>query len=93
MKVRTMLIVGAMALVAGCAADSVSTTEELTLEQAPLAVRRGIERAYPDGKVREIEKETYKESGAVLYEVKMVTAKGQKVQFEVAEDGEVLRKD
>jgi uncharacterized membrane protein YkoI len=93
MNVRKMLIVGAMALAAGCAADSESTTQKITMEQTPLAVKGGIEKAYPGGKVEQIEKETYKDTGVVHYEVELVTAKGEKVEFEMAADGEVLKKD
>jgi hypothetical protein len=93
MNVRTMLIVGAMALAAGCAENSDSTTQKITMEQTPVAVRRGIEKAYPNGKVKQIEKETYKDTGVVHYEVELVTTTGKSVEFEMAEDGEVLKKD
>ncbi len=93
MNMRMMLIAGAMALAAGCAENSESTTQKITMEQTPVAVKHGIEKAYPGGKVKEIEKETYKDTGVVHYEVELVTAKGEKVEFELAEDGEVLKKD
>lgn len=79
-----------MVLVAGCASDSEATHQKLTMEQTPIAVRRGIEKAYPGAKVRSIERETYKDTRVVHYEVELVTAKGQEVKFELAEDGEVL---
>lgn len=93
MNMRTILIAGAMVLATGCATDSDSTTQKITLEQTPIAVRRGIEQAYPGAKVKEIERETYKDTKVVHYEVELVTAKGQKVKFELAEDGTVLKDD
>lgn len=91
MNMRTILIAGAMISAAGCATDS--TTQKITLDQTPIAVRRGIEKAYPGAKVKEIERETYKDTKIVHYEVEAVTAKGQKVEFELAEDGTVLKDD
>lgn len=90
-KAKLALAMGMMVLMAGCAADD-TTRQVLTMEQTPLSVRRGIERAYPDAKVREIEKETYKETGAVHYRIDVLTRKGQEAKFELAEDGEVLKK-
>lgn len=93
MHIRTILMAGAMALATGCATDSDSTTQKITMDQAPIAVRRGIEKAYPGAKVKQIERETYKDTKVVHYEVEVVTAKGQTVEFELAEDGTVLKDD
>jgi uncharacterized membrane protein YkoI len=93
MQIRRILIAGVMALAAGCATDSDSTTQKITMDQTPIAVRRGIEKTYPGAKVTEIERETYKDTKVVHYEVEAVTAKGQKVEFKLAEDGTLVKDD
>lgn len=90
---KRMMLIGLALVMCGCAGDDKEATHKtLTMDQTPLAVRRGIEKAYPGAKVLEIEKETYKDTGVVHYEVEVITAKGQKVEFELAEDGEKLEK-
>ena len=74
-------------VVAGCASDTKHT--DLAFDDAPLTVRLGIEKAFPDAKVKEIEKEVYAD-GVVHYKVELVTKDGQKKKGEFAPDGELL---
>lgn len=83
---KTLILLLAM-VVAGCASDTKHT--DLAFNDAPLSVRLGIEKAFPDAKVKEIEKEVYAD-GVVHYKVELVTKDGEKKDVQFAPDGELL---
>ncbi len=89
MNIKTTVLLLAAAIV-GCSSDY--KRSDLTFEQAPLAVRMGIEKAYPDATVKEIVKKVSKDDGAVTYEVKLTTRDSEKKKSEFAADGELLDK-
>ena len=84
---------GALFLLVGCASKPEATYQQLTMEQTPLSVRRGIEIAYPGATVRDVQRETYRENGVVHYQIKVTTARGETKDFELAEDGELVPKE
>lgn len=88
MMVKTLVLLSAIAVV-GCASDA--KYSEVAFKDAPISVRMGIEKAFPDAKVKAIEKEVYAD-GTVHYEVELVTKDGVSKEVEFAPDGELLDK-
>ena len=79
-------------LAAGCAAsDAKAKRSVITMEQTPVTVRQGIEKAYPDSKVGKIQKEVFP-NGAIHYRVDVVTRDGLEQELYLAPDGERLEK-
>ncbi len=91
MKKLWMLL--AVAAISGCSMFEKDTTEAtLTWDETPIAVRKGVEQAFPDAKVKKIEREEYKDTKVVEYEVELVTKTGEKKEVKFAADGERLDK-
>lgn len=89
MNLKTALLISA-AILTGCGSNTKET--ELTFEETPLAVRLGIEKAFPDAKVQEIEKEVHKDDGIVHYEVELTTSDGDHKEARFTPDGELVLK-
>jgi hypothetical protein len=89
MNLKIAIVISAAAL-AGCAQEA--RHSDLEFKDAPLAVRSGIEKAFPDAQVKDLEKEVYKENNAVHYKVDLVTKYGEEKHVEFAPDGELLEK-
>ena len=83
---KTLILLAAL-VAAGCASDTKHT--DLAFDNAPLSVRLGIEKAFPDAKVKEIDKEVYAD-GVVHYKVELMTKDGEKKDVQFAPDGELL---
>lgn len=65
-----------------------AVAEDVTLEQVPAKVKEAIQKEVKDGKISEIERD--KDDGIVVYEVEYRTAKGEKFEMKLGEDGKVL---
>ena len=75
----------------GCNASSKSKADQdgIPIDQVPPAVQAAFDKAYPGAKIKEIERETYKD-GTVHYEYSFTDAAGKAQEVELNEEGDVL---
>ena len=89
-KLISTLLLAFAATVAFAPSAFADKEEKVTLEQVPAKVKETIHKHVGDGKITEIEKE--KHNGATIYEVEYKTAKGEKHELKIGEDGKLLKK-
>ncbi|MBN9161971.1 MAG: hypothetical protein BGO98_15400 [Myxococcales bacterium 68-20] len=90
-KLISSLILAFAATVAFAPSALAGHEEKVSLEQVPAKVKETIQKHVADGKITEIEKEK-KDDGTTVYEVEYKTAKGEKHELKIGEDGKLLKK-
>ena len=76
------------AMMVGCASDT--QTKDIDIAAVPAQVMHGFNKAYPDVKITDVERETYVKSGAVYYEFEFVGADGDDKTAEFNEQGKEI---